>query len=896
MRRGPWLQVLGDYAGVLVPCALITLGWSILVAVGALVFTDPDWPRHRAAAAASLTLLAAALAVLLLVPERVRLPIAALVLLGTTVVGWLDLLAWRHYQDMLSIGDWHSLGNLPLLADSIWVHTRPADVWLVLPAATAIAALTRRGTRHNPIGWRPRMAAAFSLGLLTVTASIPVARLVTDDPSRVFEFAFQRREIVSSVGLPAYHVYDVLEYVALRAGRSRVRATIDLSAVADQLVTRAARGPFRGLAAGANLIVISLESFQQFVIDLQIEGQEVAPRLSALARESLQFTRVIDQTHRGTTADAEWLAFQSLHPLGAGAVATRRPTLELHGLPALLARHGYDTTSAAAEPPSHWNMGSFRRRVGFGRSWFLDSFPPMRWMGAGGADAPFFEELGRRLARLVEPYFLFALTSSSHHPFDLPQSERRLRLGALEGTALGSYLQAVNYADRALGAFLDALHESGHARRTLLVVYGDHSAALDMAAGELAVALSTSPHLATADPTFRAWWTRTRVPLLIRLPAAASAGEFHVPAGLLDLTPTVLGLLGLGTGAGPWLGRDLLSDDPLRQVIARDGTLADIAGVALPVPDRGRCYTWSGRAIPCERFEPVRRAAAETFRLSDALIDGDLIKDVAEAAARADRQRPTRNDPVLVIAHRGASQARPENTALAVTAAFDAGADVVELDLRLTRDGHVVVFHDDGLDRIARRPGRVEDLRLDEFLSLDVGSWFSKEYAGISPLTLDAALPLAMGRGGLLLDLKAEGLGPGVAAAITRAGFPPRTLLIGAWTATQRQEFRRLVPGARLLKTQAPPSDGTTPHWDLARAEGAWGWEFEASTPRHVIETLARSGLVPIAYTVNDEAHMRELIAAGVGGIETDDPGLLRRVVDELRVGTRPGDVLSGRW
>ncbi len=152
----------------------------------------------------------------------------------------------------------------------------------------------------------------------------------------------------------------------------------------------------------------------------------------------------------------------------------------------------------------------------------------------------------------------------------------------------------------------------------------------------------------------------------------------------------------------------------------------------------------------------------------------------------------------------------------------------------------------------------------------------------------------------MLLDLKGERLGPAVAESVARTAFDSRQILVGAWTATQRQTFRRSLPGARLLRTEEPPRSVAPGLWSAARQEGVWGWEFDASAPTTFIHAVGRSGLAPIAYTVNDEAVMRTLIQAGVAGIETDDPALLRRVVNTLRVGTLAGAAgdapISRRW
>ena len=82
----------------------------------------------------------------------------------------------------------------------------------------------------------------------------------------------------------------------------------------------------------------------------------------------------------------------------------------------------------------------------------------------------------------------------------------------------------------------------------------------------------------------------------------------------------------------------------------------------------------------------------------------------------------------LVIGHRGASAHAPENTLAAFRMAFDAGADGIELDVRLTKDGVPVVIHDADLDRTGSEPGLVSELTSAELSKVDVGSWFNKKF------------------------------------------------------------------------------------------------------------------------------------------------------------------------
>src|SRR5690554_7959632 len=85
---------------------------------------------------------------------------------------------------------------------------------------------------------------------------------------------------------------------------------------------------------------------------------------------------------------------------------------------------------------------------------------------------------------------------------------------------------------------------------------------------------------------------------------------------------------------------------------------------------------------------------------------------------------------MYVLAHRGYSGKAPENTMAAFELAVKSGADGLELDVHITKDGEVVVIHDDTVDRTTDGTGRVEDYTYEELLKFDAGSWFGEEFKG----------------------------------------------------------------------------------------------------------------------------------------------------------------------
>jgi len=263
--------------------------------------------------------------------------------------------------------------------------------------------------------------------------------------------------------------------------------------------------------------------------------------------------------------------------------------------------------------------------------------------------------------------------------------------------------------------------------------------------------------------------------------------------------------------------------------------------------------------------------------------------------------------PILNAAHRGYSAAFPENTLVAQDAAFDAGADLVEIDLQRSADGAVVIFHDDSLDRTSDGSGPVAGHTLAELQQLDAGSWFGPQFAGEPIPTLDQALSAAIGRGPLLLDQKSGLLfGAEIASALTATGFGVDELWVTAWEVAQVADIRTHVPEATILWTALSPDDPTPEDWtdflDAMTLVGVDGFSLvdlfllnSPFAPDFIAQAQAR-GFHVFAWnlfraTANE---MQRAVDAGLDGYIVDDPATFAAVVPEPSPGLLLGTLVVG--
>ncbi|WP_250148204.1 glycerophosphodiester phosphodiesterase family protein [Halomonas jincaotanensis] len=255
-------------------------------------------------------------------------------------------------------------------------------------------------------------------------------------------------------------------------------------------------------------------------------------------------------------------------------------------------------------------------------------------------------------------------------------------------------------------------------------------------------------------------------------------------------------------------------------------------------------------------------------------------------------------DEVAIIAHRGSSMAAPENTLSAMLLALDEKADLIEIDVRLTRDDQVVLYHDRSMSRLTGDPRQLGELSREQLTEFDVGSWFGDAYVGEPIPGLDEALESVRGRGQLMIDLKPD---PGRELALVDAVMDTLRREAEAREVCQEDGGTVATCGNRdvidetLLATMSPslvreikarePAVATTLLAQLILPGTLERRGFDALGLRHnritdnEIRLARRLDYEIHAWTVNDRARMSQLIDLGVDAIITDRPAALAELL-----------------
>ncbi|HZR26995.1 MAG TPA: LTA synthase family protein, partial [Vicinamibacterales bacterium] len=496
----------------------------------------------------------------------------------------------------------------------------PGLVWLLIDWPLAIWMAARLSTARGasvPLAQRAiRSAAAIAvIGLFGVMIGVP--RALASAP---LDQMFRDRAVVEQLGPFGYHAYDAWNYA--RATWWKTPASD--AAVRDATAWFAERAPLRkgegtplfGAARGKNLIVVQVESLQDFVVDDEVDGQPVMPHLRSWISDSLRFTSVTDQTSEGRTSDAEFTTMASLLPLDHGAVAFRYPANHYVALPRVLHDHGYATLSAVPFEPGFWNRRVMHPAYGFEQSLFEPDFQMTEQIGWGLNDRDFLQQMVPHLETLRQPFAAWMITLSLHHPFeDFPASHKVLKLGAQDNTSFGNYLHTMRFFDDALEQFKQSLQRDGLLGNSVLVVFGDHDAGFARNTDEIS------------------WALNDRIPWFVRIPegpTARGAGPRTAAAGQTDFAPTLLSLLGIDAAPLPYVGRNLLGDPDNPPVVRPYGDWIDAHHLFLARGGESICFD-RDRRVPAaaDRCAAQAEAARRAHDISRLVVTNDLQQRIA---------------------------------------------------------------------------------------------------------------------------------------------------------------------------------------------------------------------------------------------------------------------------
>ncbi len=314
---------------------------------------------------------------------------------------------------------------------------------------------------------------------------------------------WHRSYIVERFGILMYQINDFIQFLTPQI--SSLFGYEDALAAFNtyfDAVERPDSNEYTGILQGKNIVFVHMESIQTFLMDLEFNGEEVTPNLNRLASEGMFFSNFYPQVSTGTSSDTEFTLLTGLMPAASGPVFTGYNDREFFTIPKYLKELGYYTFSMHGNLATMWDRDRAHPSLGYEGMYFEESYTYTEEdvINLGINDRLFFEQvvpIVENIEATYENYMGTIITLSNHSPFSIASEYSTLDLTShyttvdpltgevtenavdyLSDSPVGKYIKSANYADLALGDFLNYINESDAFDNTVFVFYGDHDAKL----------------------------------------------------------------------------------------------------------------------------------------------------------------------------------------------------------------------------------------------------------------------------------------------------------------------------------------------------------------------------------------------------------------------------------
>ena len=475
-----------------------------------------------------------------------------------TLITVMDIWYFRGFQTVPSVMLLKQTANLDNLGDSIFSMASPYDLLFFVDFIILIIAfiIFRKSFKNCKSNWKGTLVVLLIsicyIGYVPFNVNVLKRENVRNsylfsnyDPTNTVEY-------FSPIG---YHIFDI--YNVCKNSQPYKMTADDEAKIKEYYDFKNENLPdneFKGMFKGKNLIVIQVESLEDFVINKKVDGQEITPNINKLLNNSIYLPNIFEQVNEGTSSDSDLMVNTSMLPLRQGSTFFRNPATTYNSLPNILEKDGYSTIAIHSDKGSFWNYAQGLNGIGFDK--FVDyySFDRDENIGLGLSDGSYFRQIEPMIKELKQPFYAFTVTLTSHGPFDLPKEYRELKLSPeLDENVLGGYFQSIHYTDAKIGMFIESLKKDGLLDNTVIAIEGDH----------------TGPHKyynskieSLSNP--ESWWLDNgnhTVPLIIYNPSIKTPVKDDVYGGQIDIMPTLLYLLGVDNNVyqNTALGRNLLN-------------------------------------------------------------------------------------------------------------------------------------------------------------------------------------------------------------------------------------------------------------------------------------------------------------------------------------------------
>ncbi len=581
-----------------------------------------------------------------------------MVFLGfNSVLAWGNALYYDFYQSYISINLIDTASMVTQVNDSLWakMHLRQF-VYVIYPILLIVVHRYFKKIDYVDNNKNDKRVFRNTFIVSCLIFVFLALTMTTADSSR-FVKLWNRGSVVNKYGLYVYTINDIIQSISpkLNTLNGYDEAALKFREYYSCRKEDNTQNEYTNIFKDKNIIFIHMESIQNFLVNLKINGEYVTPNINRLVNEGIYFSKFYPQISVGTSSDTEFTLNTGLMPSSSGTVFVNYFDREYYGMPEYFKNNGYYTFSMHANNREYWNRAVMHKNLGYMDFYAKDnleipednSSPDI--VGLGLSDKAFYKQIIPMLNNIKatqSKYMGTIITLSNHSPFsDLTKySEFDVRMKYsrededgnkvvdyapyLENSSMGNYIRSSHYADEALGELFELLKDNNLYENTIFILYGDHEARLPR--NEFDLLYNYNPETngvkSKDDEDYYDVYGYNydllkNTPLIIWSGEEKFNKEVDSVMGMYDILPTIANMFGFKEKFS--LGHDIFSNDEKIVVFPNGNVLTD----KVYYSDLNEEYiSFTNEPIETDYIDRLKTEASKILEVSNGIIVHDLIK------------------------------------------------------------------------------------------------------------------------------------------------------------------------------------------------------------------------------------------------------------------------------
>lgn len=541
-----------------------------------------------------------------------------------TFLLYANVVYFRFFSDFITFSTLNQVSNVESMSGALWSSFEWYDFVYFIDTIIYLFLLIFKRDLFTTKSFKKKYVPVL-MGVSVALFFLNLAFAETDRPELLTR-TFDHKYLVKYLGPFNFTVYDGVK--TIQNNQQKALASEDDFAKLRSYTKTKYAAPNKatfGIAKEKNVIKIHLESFQTFLINKKINGEEVTPFLNSLSKGDKDFTyfdNFFHQTGQGKTSDSELTMDNSIYGLPQGSAFSLKGDNTYQSLPAIIhQQQGYTTSVMHGDYKTFWNRDQVYKHFGVDKFYDATYFDmsEKNLENLGLKDKEFFKESVPYLKAQKEPFYSHLITLTNHYPFTVSKEDATIASPNTGNPTVDGYIQTARYLDESLKQLFTDLKKEGLYKDSVIVIYGDHYGISENHNKAMAKLLGEE-----ITPT--KFMDLQRTGLWIKAPGLQGSVN-HTYGGQVDVVPTILHLLGIDSKPYVLFGTDLFSKQHNDTIAFRNG---DFITPTIKAINGAYYNNKTNKMITDEatkkKADAIKRHVEKELEMSDSLLNGDLFR------------------------------------------------------------------------------------------------------------------------------------------------------------------------------------------------------------------------------------------------------------------------------